>query len=275
MSKISNKNHWIALYLSGQYPGSYRMPNRLEVLMKVRQLDTANFGDVTIGLLKDKGDSEFYYSLLETFESSHSSEEYSQLLERIGIPDDVKVDPLRNGRIPTPFKIKALEKYLQSVKETPFSIEVVLPILQAMGYENVTYKGTVKETDLGVDFHVLKFQSPGSITHYTGVQVKAEPLTPGDTTKKGEALNHLIAQVKTAFSQSHRITTGEKVTISEMLVFNARLVQSSARDKFFDDKELKGRPINFVDQQGVLSLLASLEFKKDFLTVLTEKNKGA
>jgi len=89
----TKKNHWIALYLSGQYPGYYKLPNRFDVLLKIRQFDSTNFTDAMLSLLKDKCDVEFYNTLLTTFKSQHSLEEYNQLLGRLNLPKEVRVDP--------------------------------------------------------------------------------------------------------------------------------------------------------------------------------------
>lgn len=64
-------NQWISLYLSGQYPGNYRLPNRFDVLMKIRFKDPTNFNDGMLSLIKDKADVEFYNTLLSAFESTH------------------------------------------------------------------------------------------------------------------------------------------------------------------------------------------------------------
>ena len=86
-------NHWISLYLSGQYPGFYRLPNRFEILLKIRQIDGTNFGDTMMSLMKDKSDVEFYNSLLSAFESLHGATEFQKLLEDMKVPQEVRVNP--------------------------------------------------------------------------------------------------------------------------------------------------------------------------------------
>jgi hypothetical protein len=93
------KNHWLALYLSGKYPGNYRLPNRFDVILKIRQLDGVNFSDAMLSLLKDKGDIEFYNSLFSTFESLHSPENYEKLLARLEIPKNILRDPFEKEEI--------------------------------------------------------------------------------------------------------------------------------------------------------------------------------
>jgi len=257
-------NHWIALYLSGQYPGYYKLPNRFDVLFKIKQLDSTNFNDSLLSLLQNKGDLEFYNTLLETFQEIHP-DQYEDLLNRLNIPQKVKLDPYesKSTRV-NKLDLKKLEKYLDDVKETEFSRLVVMPILQAMGYMNVEYKGKVDETDFGTDFYVLEFKSPADVSHFAGVQVKSESMTNGDTSNSGSALNKLISEVNTAFSHPHRLNTGEEVYISEMLIFNSKKTSETAKEKLFQDRNLKDKKIKFLAKEGIMSLLSKLEFKKEF-----------
>ncbi|EKD93259.1 MAG: hypothetical protein ACD_28C00192G0004 [uncultured bacterium] len=143
-------NHWISLYLSGQYPGFYRLPNRFEILLKIRLADSTNFEDSMVSLLKDKSDVEFYNSLLSAFESIHGADEFQKLLEILKVPKEVMRNPNEKNaiqNIPERIDLKKFSVYLDSLNETDFSRFVVMPILQAMGYENVEFKGKVNETD--------------------------------------------------------------------------------------------------------------------------------
>ncbi|MBS8122073.1 TIGR02391 family protein [Candidatus Vampirococcus lugosii] len=86
------QNHWIALYLSGQYPGFYTMPDRLSFFDELKLENPTRFTDVVLGQYQNKNDVEFFYSLLNSFERNHS-DKYEDLLVRLGVPDDVKNDP--------------------------------------------------------------------------------------------------------------------------------------------------------------------------------------
>lgn len=256
-------NRWIALYLSGQYPGQYKLPNRFEVILKIRQIDGTNFNDSMLSLLKEKGDLEFYNTLLDAFFDLHGKENFEQLLLRLNIPKDVLVDPNNKDPFKISVNLQKLEKYITKASEEDFSRYVVMPILQAMGYENVEYKGKVNETDYGTDFYVVKYHSPSKITHFAGVQVKAKKMTDGDTSKTGSELGKLLAETKTAFSQLHQVNTGENVRITELLVFNSFDIAPSAKKKFFDDIDLQGKKIKFFAKDGVLSLISELKLKKN------------
>lgn len=88
-----NQNHWIALYLSGQYPWNYILPNRFNILLKIRQEDSGNFNDTLISMLQWKNDVEYFNTLLETYLTIHWEEKYNSLLKILEIPEIVKKDP--------------------------------------------------------------------------------------------------------------------------------------------------------------------------------------
>ncbi|EKD93260.1 MAG: hypothetical protein ACD_28C00192G0005 [uncultured bacterium] len=77
-------------------------------------------------------------------------------------------------------------------------------------------------------------------------------------------MNKLIAEVKTAFSQPHIINTGDMVYISEMLILNSCDVNPSAKEKFFNDRELKDKKMKYWAKDGIISLIAELKFEKIF-----------
>lgn len=86
------QNHWIALYLSWQYPWFYTMPDRLSFFDELKLENPTRFTDVVLGQYQNKNDVEFFYSLLNSFERNHS-DKYEDLLVRLWVPDDVKNDP--------------------------------------------------------------------------------------------------------------------------------------------------------------------------------------
>lgn len=131
-----DQNHWLALYLSGQYPGNYKLPNRFDIVLSIRQLDGVNFSDTMISLLKDKGDIEFFYTLLSTFETLHSREEYENLLKRINIPYEVARDPFRREQISkklSPGDSIGIFMDFDSDRNILFK-EVFCPAIEEMGY---------------------------------------------------------------------------------------------------------------------------------------------
>lgn len=85
--------HWIALYLSGQYPGMYTVPNKLDIIFKIRQIDSTNFSDTMIWLLHGKSDVEYFKTLLDSFKDIHGEDKLTVLLERLSIPNQVRHDP--------------------------------------------------------------------------------------------------------------------------------------------------------------------------------------
>lgn len=85
----NSKNHWIAIYLSGQYPWKYVSPDRLRVLFAIRLLDGTNFWDSIISLLHWKEDFEYYKTLLDNFQKLQWEEWYNKLLQDLSIPNEV------------------------------------------------------------------------------------------------------------------------------------------------------------------------------------------
>lgn len=86
------QNHWIALYLSGQYPWFYTLPDRLNFFDELKNKDH-NYNDVVLWQFQNKSDIEFFYWLLNLFQKKHSQEEYNQLLVDLQIPEKVKFNP--------------------------------------------------------------------------------------------------------------------------------------------------------------------------------------
>lgn len=261
---ICMDNHWIALYLSGQYPWKYIIPNKLDIIFKIRQIDPSNFGDPIVSLLQWKTDVEYFKTLLDTFGSIHDIDSVQLLLSRINVPEDVRTNPYEITSQIEPCSIQELSTYLDSVNETDFSRFVIMPILIAMGYENVEYKWKVNETDFGNDFYAMKYISPSWLAYYTGVQTKACRMSNWYTSLNWSELNKLMQETRTAFDQLRLINNGEEVWISEYLIFNARETPESVKDKFFADRELQDKSIKFYGKDGLLALVKQLNLSKDF-----------
>lgn len=86
------QNHWIALYLSGQYPWFYTLPDRLNFFDELKDKDH-NYNDVILWQFQNKSDIEFFYWLLNLFQKKHLDEDYNQLLIDLWIPEKVKFNP--------------------------------------------------------------------------------------------------------------------------------------------------------------------------------------
>lgn len=256
-------NHWISLYLAGQYPQYYKLPNRFDVLFKIRQIDANNFSDTLISLLKDKQDLEFYSTLLDTFQSLHSKEDYSSLLDRLDVPVEVRSAPY-NLVSKSQVDLQKIERFLEKANETQFSRFIVMPILQAMGYENVEYKGKVTESDFGMDLYPVAFKSPAGLKYFTGVQLKSCKMSNGSSSPLGAETKKLIQEIEAAFLSQHMDNSGEELYISEILVFNSKHVNETVRNQVLNSNALKGKRVRFWAKDGVLSLIAELDFKKDF-----------
>ena len=139
--------------------------------------------------------------------------------------------------------------------ETEFSEQVVMPLLYKMWYEKISYKWKVNQTDSWTDFYAMQFTSPWWIVHYTWVQVKAIKMTEWDTSKSWKETINLIDELKTWFSQDHIMIEGNKVYVSEFLIFNNKVISESVRTKIHNNKLLKDEKIIIYDEGGVSSLI--------------------
>ena len=148
-----------------------------------------------------------------------------------------------------------MNKDFNSLNETEFSEKIVMPLLHKIWYENISYKWKVNQTDFWTDFYAMQFTSPWWIVHYTWVQVKAIKMSDWDTSKSGWETNKLIDELKTWFSQDHIMIDGEKVYVSEFLIFNNNIISESARNKIYNDKHLKDKKIIIYDKGWVDSLI--------------------
>ncbi len=86
------QNHWISLYLSGQYPWYYTMPDRLTFFDELKLENPTRYSDVILWQYQTKNDIEFFYSLLNSFERNHL-DKYEDLLKELWVPEEVKNDP--------------------------------------------------------------------------------------------------------------------------------------------------------------------------------------
>lgn len=239
------------MYLSGQYPWYYTLPDRLTFFDELKIKDH-NYNDVVLWQFQGKSDVEFFYGLLNLFQKKHSKEEFNQLLIDLWIPENVKIDP-KWEKIENILNIEDIEKYLDWLDEEWFSKYVIMPLLHAMWYEDIEYKWKVNETDFWIDFYPVKFISPWWITHYSWIQTKAKKMTEWDT--NWSELNKLIAETKTAFGQKHKLNTWEEIKISEYIVFNSKEILQSAREKYFKDENIENRKIKLYWKDWILSLI--------------------
>ncbi len=257
-----NHNHWISIYLSWQYPWYYTMPDRLSFFDELKLENPTRYSDVVLWQYQNKNDVEFFYSLLNSFERNHS-EAYEKLLENLWVPEGVKNDPrwVKREEIKKN-NIEEIEEYIDWLDEEKFSRYIISPLLEKMWYKNIEFKWKVNETDFGLDYYPVSFESPGWIIHYTWIQTKAKKMTAWDTT--GWELNKLIEETKTSFWQEHNTNTWEKIQISEYVIFNSKEILQSARTKYFNDKGIKDKKIILYWKDWVLSLISefNLEIKK-------------
>lgn len=158
--------------------------------------------------------------------------------------------------------LKVISERLDQIDETEFSSLIVMPILHAMWYEQVSFKWKVNETDYWNDFYPMKFTSPWGVVHYTWVQVKATNMTQWDTSKTWKQTINLIDELRTWFTQTHELIDWTIARFSEMIVMNSKSINATTRKKIQSHEDLKSRKIIIYDKEWVLSLIE--KFNIDF-----------
>ena len=83
-----NKNHWIAIYLTGKYPGMFYTPDKLLFLDTLQNLNPKTFSDERIkmfGIFGSIDEHEFYYSFLNKVERDFP-DEFRPFLDKLLVP---------------------------------------------------------------------------------------------------------------------------------------------------------------------------------------------
>ncbi len=86
------KNHWLALYLSGKYPRFFKTPDKLLFIDALQSINPNSFSDEKIkmfGMFGQVNEYEFYLSFLNKVERTFS-ENFPTLLSRLQIPKEIQ-----------------------------------------------------------------------------------------------------------------------------------------------------------------------------------------
>ena len=86
------QNHWVALYLSGKYPGFFRTPDKLFFIDSLQSINPTAFSDEKIKMLGLFGlvdEYEFYYSFLNKIERDFS-DQFIEFLDILNVPKEIR-----------------------------------------------------------------------------------------------------------------------------------------------------------------------------------------
>lgn len=246
-------NHWIALFLTGRHPG-YREPfNKLEYLDLLFEFDPRSFSEDRMAQLKNHQDYDFYLFTLDTLQKKcRDQDEYQSFLKKIKVPREIV---LRSDEEDKKYDQDLLKSFLTKCNETELGENLVTPLLKKLGYQLVHFKGTVRETDNGLDYFVMFYEAPSGSRRFVGVQLKAISFTGNGTT--GKKWQDLKSEINDAFKRSHIIpgSSLDKVFIDELIVITSGRFSddfiSIAREEV---KEYKCN-VDFFDQNWLLSQL--------------------
>lgn len=94
MDARQDKNHWIALYLTGKHPGHFRTPDKLLFIDSLKVVSPTEFSDEKIKLLAMFGqvdEYEFYLSHIAKVEREFPGK-LGAFMSSLGIPDEIRGD---------------------------------------------------------------------------------------------------------------------------------------------------------------------------------------
>jgi len=248
----------VAAYLAGNFPPYYESFPKLEFIILLNSKAEDIFEKNNRFDLIEKHTNSLQQFFSESLNLLKGKPELlNEIIHDLNIPFEARgSDFVQPIDLTKQINLQEIEEFLDKANEEDFSRFIIMPILEAMGYEEIEYKGKVNETDFGLDFYPVKYVSPSGIVHYAGVQAKSTKMTQGDNSDLGKELKNLIEETDTAFDQPHRLRTGEKVRITEYIVINSKTVTESARNKYFESSRIKDKKIKFFAKDGVLRLVS-------------------
>lgn len=258
--------HSIALFLAGQYPNLFSDSyDKLDFKIELRDITSDSITEsVTDEMQRTaKNDKDFFYMWLHrlqkiTREGSSDRDVMWEFLEKLDKEIPKKLYFINWVVLKDLPNIKEFAITLKTMWEAEFSRTIVLPILQKMWYENVEYKWTVRESDRGADFYVMKSNLLSGLEVYTWVQVKSVTLTNGSSSNPWSEYSKLVQEVNHAFTSKHILFDWREIRIDEMLVLNSRDVRESVRVDFFKAEWVEWRKVRMRWRDWVLSLMKDL-----------------
>ena len=148
--------------------------------------------------------------------------------------------------------------YLDSASEDDFTEKVLLPLLQACGYQRITLAGhRDKGLEYGKDLW-MKYRLPSSQFIYFGIQVKKGKLDSAGKTKTGnenitEALNQIRMALKNPVMDPE---VNRKVLIDHVFLIASGDITKPARNFLGEHLDLEARrQVLFMDRDEILNLL--------------------
>jgi hypothetical protein len=86
-----NKNHWLALYLTGKYPGYFKTPDKLLFIDKLQEINPTTFSDEKVklfGMFGQVDEYEFYLGFINKVERNFPTE-FSNFTKALEIPQEI------------------------------------------------------------------------------------------------------------------------------------------------------------------------------------------
>ncbi len=142
---------------------------------------------------------------------------------------------------------------LRNLKEDRLIDEVIVPLLEKMGFKNITK--THRQSEKGIDLVFYRQTEFGDI-EYTGIQVKTEKIH-GSAGKSGNA-TEILTQAQQAFCHSFcDIRDGKQKNIDKFIVMTSDDIIPSAQESIEDQLKRLGyyKSIRFFDGKKLVELI--------------------
>jgi hypothetical protein len=154
-------------------------------------------------------------------------------------------------------------KKLQKLSEEELTKDILMPLLERMGFENIEYcHGT---DEYGRDI-VFDLKEPLGDKIWWGSQVKSCDIHGDSRNNKGNA-TQIKNQINEAFDQPYYLyKESKKIKITQMIVFTSCSFKGNAKEIL--SQEFENKPVKFYDGNHVIHLLRKYKLN----SLLSNKN---
>lgn len=262
-------NHWIALYLTGKYPGRYLVPDKLRFIDAAFEAFPSEFSDAKVRLIENLSEYEFYFTVLNKIERL-SREKYNDFLIKLEVPSVLNNPVNVDEKI---YDADVIAKFLLNANEYEFGKFIVTPLLIKQGFKDVFFKGRVSTKDYGLDYYPMAYNGTFGQTRIVGVQLKAVNMSNGDSNNVWTTLK---SEMESAFTATHSYS-GNKVKINEYIIINSRRISQEVIAEINEISAKYNFTVSMIDGEKIRDLLIMMplpiSLEKDINKVANRKPK--
>ncbi|NUJ98127.1 hypothetical protein HGA92_05075 [Candidatus Gracilibacteria bacterium] len=249
----------LSKYFSGKLPNSEKM-NISEFVKVLGNLDIegdfiSEYG-TKFGSVKTDYDNLFQaiynsddgknkiYRILKTFELSKS------FLETIDYSKEVIFENEEKTTSKELFDIELVEKFLVKATEDEFARYLMIPLMEEMGFKQLSFYGKVTEKDYGLDMYPVLFETPFGDHQILGIQFKKTNIGHGSTNTEWK---NLKSELEDAFDHNgeHTSLNGSKIKIDGIITITSGKKTSLKLDSDLNEK-FKGNYVRIYDIEDII-----------------------